>query len=173
MLADDATLSATCSEADQLMGFLYACPIGLLEISGAGEVLMINPMAMQLLNRLSSLPCMNFFYLLEHCAPELRNLKEAFEAPQGAVCENHRIFADPERSSVEVLQSSVLSCTLIKLTPNRFVVSLHDISRQVHQEQKLKEAESWFSSLLSSGGEFGVASLDAEGRFESVGASAV
>lgn len=173
MPAQDATLSAACSEADQLMGFLYACPVGLLEISEAGEVLMINPMAMQLLNRLSSLPCMNFYYLLERCAPELRNLKDAFEAPQGTICENHRIVSDLEQSGVDALQSSVLSCTLIKLTPDRFMVSLHDISRQVHQEQKLKEAESWFSTLLSTGGEFGVASLDAQGRFESVGASAV
>lgn len=165
--------SVSHAETDQLMSFLYACPVGLLEISSSGDVLMINPMAMQLLMRMSSLPCMNFYYVLERCAPEIRNLKEGFTAKQGTVCENYRIFADLQQSGGDISQPNVFSCTLIKLTSDRYAVSLHDISKQVHQEQRLKQAESWFSSLMNNGSDFSVASLNADGKFESVSAGTV
>lgn len=51
------------------------------------------------------------------------------------------------------------------------MVSLSDISGQVQQEYKLKEAESWFASLLDSANDFGVASLDASGHIASVSSS--
>ena len=48
------------------------------------------------------------------------------------------------------------------------MVSLHDISKQVRQAQKLAEAESWFASLLDNANDFGLISLDASGHIISV-----
>ena len=156
-------------ESAELLGFLYACPVGLAEITSDGSIGMINPMAMQLLIPLVRTSTFNFFEMMDAYAPDLRNLVEYFPSPQGAICEDRRILIHPEQ--LGEVDSRVFACTLIKLGPERFMVSLSDVSKQVKQERKLKEAETWFSSLLDGVNEFGVASLDATGRIESVNAS--
>lgn len=156
-------------ESAALLAFLYACPIGLAEMTEDGDICMINPMAMQLLIPLAKTPSMNFFNIMEAYAPELRNAVQAFQPCQGSICEDHRILIQPERAGEE--QTTVFACTLVKLSPDRLIITLSDISKQVKQERKLKEAETWFSSLMEGAQDFGVASLDAEGRIESVNSS--
>ena len=166
--ADQIAAEQAAEENARLLNFLYACPVGLVEISSDGTIDMMNPVAMQLLMRLSPSPPANLFEVTTSHAPELRNLLVDFKPSQGTVCENHRILV---RTGQEDAELEVLSCTLVKLGPERYVVSLSDISNQVRQERKLKEAESWFSSLLEGASEFGVASLDLSGRIASVSAS--
>ena len=156
-------------EHAQLLAFLYACPVGLLEMAADGAISMINPMAMQLLLRLHPMPSLNFFQLTEGCAPELRNLQAAFTARQGAVCSNHRIMTHVRHSGET--EYEVISCTMVKLGPERFIVVLNDISAQVRLERKLHVAESWFASLLEGSQEFGVVSLDKNGNIASVSES--
>ena len=169
MITDEQDAADTVQEQAQVLSFLYACPVGLLEMSADGAISMINPMAMQLLLRLSPTPSLNFLQVLETCAPEIRNLKDAYTASQGAVCENHRILAHVEQGQETAYE--VISCTLVKLSSKRYMVSLSDISPQVRLERKLNVAESWFASLLDDTNEFGVASLDKAGNFASVSAS--
>ncbi|MGI4755606.1 MAG: diguanylate cyclase [Janthinobacterium lividum] len=153
-------------ENGKLLGFLYACPIGLVEVSSDGAISMINPLGMQLLMPLSGMPSLNFFDLMAAYAPELRNFVEAFDAEQGNICEDHRILIRPEKANSGEMK--VYACTLVKLGAERYMVSLSDISRQVRQERKLKEAETWFSSLMDGASEFGVAALDSNGKIEAV-----
>ena len=48
-----------------LLKFLYACPVGLLEIRGDGEISMINPLAMQVLLPLTQgLVVENLFFII-------------------------------------------------------------------------------------------------------------
>ncbi len=155
-------------ELSHLTQFLYTCPVGLVDISADGTVGLINPVAMQMLQEASGTPFVtNFFKALENCSPELRNLMEAFTAPRGTVCDSHRVFirAGAYDGSVE---PKVLSCTLSKLSSRRFMACLTDVSRQVTQERRLKQAETWFSTLLGDADDFSVLSLDQTGRIESV-----
>lgn len=163
---EQTELSNANEESAQLLSFLYACPVGLLEISSGGSISLINPLAMQLLLRLEPTPSMNFFTTMAAYGPELRNLVESYSAAQGTVCEGHRILV--RAGKVKEPNLEIFSCTIIKLGLQRYMVSLTDISKQVRQAQKLEEAESWFASLLDSSNEFGLISLDASGHIISV-----
>ena len=159
------------SEHTQLLQFLYACPVGLLEILPNGEIMMINPVAMRLLLPIAYKPIIaNFLDVIEAYAPELRNLMDAFVGEHGSICEGHRITVRPE--VVESLQETkVLSCTLVKLSSERFMITLADVSKQVTQERRLREAEAWFASLMNGINDFAVISLDATGRIEQTNSS--
>ena len=163
------TTEQMAEESARLLNFLYACPIGLMEVSSDGTIDMMNPVAMQLLLRLNPTPSNNLFDATTTHAPELRNLLNGFEPQQGTICENHRISGRTGRENSGEVE--VLSCTLVKLGPERYIVSLSDISNQVRQERKLKEAETWFASLLDGPCDFGVLSLQESGKISSVSAS--
>lgn len=158
-------------EHTRLLQFLYACPVGLVEIAPEGEILMINPIAMRLLLPIARKPVIvNFFDVIEAYAPELRNLLDAFEGDHGSICEGQRLVIRPETEDAGHL-TRVLSCTLVKLSQQRFMITLSDISKQVDQERRLRQAEAWFSSLMDGVNDFAVVSLDAAGRIEQTNAS--
>src|SRR6187402_444350 len=160
-------------EHAKLLQFMYACPVGLLELAIDGSITMVNPLAMQLLLPFFEKQKMgNFFDTLEKFAPELRNLTDAFTPIQGTVCEGHRVFVSPG-SKKDGFEAQVLACTIVKLADSRYIVSLADISKQVAQESRLKQAETWFASLLDSVNDFAVISLDSEGLIESITPSVI
>lgn len=159
-------------QATELFEFLYACPIGLLELSADGTIKLINPLAMQLLLPITTDgQVVNFFRVIGRYSPELRHIIAKFDAPIGQVCENHRIFvhAGGKNGSVDPL---VLACTLVKLDDHRFVATLTDISKQIIQERRLKQAETWFATLLDSVNDFAVISVDRHGIIDGVNAAA-
>ncbi len=157
------------TENAALLQFLYACPVGLLEFGADGSVRMVNPLAMQLLLPLSGAAFVtNFFTALQSCAPELRHIVPAFEPAQGTVCDGHRIFTNAGRG-----RPAALSCTVVKLSADRYVVALADISRQFAQERRLKEAETWFATLIDGVDDVAVLSLDEAGSINAVTPSAL
>ena len=58
----------------------------------------------------------------------------------------------------------VLAITIMRLTPNRHMAVLVDISEQVVQQRRLGEVEAWFSALAEGAAGYGFFGLDAEGR---------
>jgi diguanylate cyclase (GGDEF)-like protein len=156
-------MSAEPGTEQELLQFLYACPVGLLEIEAEGLIGMINPLAMQMMMPIMRPPRgMNFFEIMEPYAPELRNLVDEFTFPHGEVCSNLRIFISPGTKQTGYV-AHVLSCTLVRLGENRFMVTLSDVSKLVAQERRLGEAEAWFASLMDGVTDFAVLSLDAQG----------
>lgn len=140
------------SENEGLLSFIYACPVGVVEIAADGTIGLINPYAMRLLQPIAATPwVVNLFSVLKNSAPELQELANAFTAPHGVVCENHRISIHPGHTQGrEGLQ--VLACTLVKLTENRSIATIADISVQVAQERHFKQAEAsrqWAEAMLS------------------------
>lgn len=155
---------------NQLLEFLYASPTGLLEFSADGTIGLINPTAMQLIMTANqATDGSNFFSAMEHCAPDLRNLANRFPRENGTVCGGHRIFIRPARGGED---AHVLSCTMVKLNANRFVVNLEDVSTHVAQEMRLRQAETWFGSLIDDVNDFAVIALDAAGKIERMNPSA-
>ena len=157
-----ATSKALRDENAELLQFLYACPIGLVSLDADGTMSMLNPLAMQLvLPLVRDHQVSNLFKILEPYAPELRNMLMSFKQQQGTVCDAHRVFVG--RDGGEDMEK-VLSCTLVKLSHDRYVATLSDVTVQVAQERRLKQAEAWFSSLIDGVDDFAAISLDAQGR---------
>lgn len=150
-----------------LTQFLYSCPVGLVDFDAAGEIGLINPKAMQMIQAVApATPCLNFFKLFERCGPELRNMAQTYPARRGNVCEQKRIFVNSKGGSAQ--DALVFECTMLKLSDARYLATLTDVSRQVAQERQLKQAEVWFSSLVECADDFDVLSLDASGCVDGV-----
>ena len=164
-------------ENAELLQFLYACPIGLVALDGRGAITMLNPLAMQLILPLArDHEVTNLFKILEPYAPDLRALIADFAPKQGAICENHRIFVGRNHVSAAGKANGgaialVMACTLVKLGSDSFMATLADVSLQVHQAHRLKQAEAWFSSLLNEVEDFAALSLDAGGLIDHVDGS--
>jgi diguanylate cyclase (GGDEF)-like protein/PAS domain S-box-containing protein len=154
------------SEEEKLLEFLYAAPVGLVEIDASGKIAMINPHAMKhLLPLAGARDTSNLFAMLESCAPELRNLLDCFASVCGTVCDGHRIIVDLKA------EPKVLACTLVKLDVDRAIACISDITVQVVQERRLKQAEAWFSSLLNDINDYAVVSITSDGVVDAVNAS--
>ncbi|MCJ2121106.1 sensor domain-containing diguanylate cyclase [Methylobacterium sp. J-077] len=146
-----------------LLHFLYACPAGLVEFSAAGAIGMVNPAAMGLLMPIAGRPfVVNLFDIMDGCAPELRNMIHEFTPAHGTICDGHRIVTGRGE------RSTVLACSVVKLTPERYIATLADVTEQVARERRLKQAETWFASLLDGVDDVAALSLDADGRIDTV-----
>ncbi|MGN7160501.1 diguanylate cyclase [Sphingomonas sp. SAFR-052] len=155
------------STEEELLEFLYACPVGLIECDLAGEIALINPHAMQhLLPLAGGRDAGNLFAALEQHAPELRSLATAHEAATGKVCDGHRIFVDLAPGQREK-PPQVLACTMVKLGADRLMVTLSDISQQVLQEERLRQADTWFATLLDGVHDYATLDIDTDGRIVS------
>ncbi|TCP65808.1 sensor domain-containing diguanylate cyclase [Sphingomonas sp. PP-CE-1G-424] len=162
-------MSDTSSE-EQLLEFLYACPVGLIECDATGEIGMMNPHAMQhLLPLAGPRDPGNLFAAFEQHAPELRSIVAAFAPATGRICDGHRIFVDlgARRHAVP---AKVLACTLVKLGANRLMATLADISQQVVQEERLRQANTWFATMLDGVNDYAALTITPDGRIESADA---
>jgi diguanylate cyclase (GGDEF)-like protein/PAS domain S-box-containing protein len=160
-------VSAKSSE-EQLLEFLYACPVGLIECDLVGEIALMNPHAMQhLLPLAGTRDAGNLFSALEQHAPELRSLAAAYAPATGRICDGHRIFVDlgPGRRTQA---PKVLACTMVKLGADRLMVTLSDISQQVVQEDRLRQADAWFATLLDGATEYAALGITGDGVVTSV-----
>jgi diguanylate cyclase (GGDEF)-like protein/PAS domain S-box-containing protein len=62
----------------------------------------------------------------------------------------------------------VLACTLVKLSADRLIACISDITEQVAQERRLKQAEAWFSSLINDINGYAVVSIASDGIVDAV-----
>ena len=156
-----AELPSLAEENERLLQFLYVCPVGLVEMDEAGTIGLMNPLAAQLLLPIAdSAALTNLFVALEPYAPDLRYMVSSFGGERGAICENHRIHV--RRGAGGAAQ--VLACSIIKIEAGRLMTVLSDITEQVAQERRLKEAEAWFSAIIAGVNDFALLSLDETGR---------
>ena len=136
------------ADEDDLLSFMYACPFGLIELDAQGDIGLINPHAMKHLLPLAGAHGVeNFFTATEKYAPELRNFADGFTEPHGTICDGHRIVVDLGQKSRD-RRPKVLACSLVKRGPNQLIATLSDISAQVAQEQRMRQADTWFSALI-------------------------
>lgn len=156
------------SSEEQLLEFLYACPVGLIECNATGEISLMNPHAMQhLLPLAGARDPGNLFVALEQHAPELRSIVASYGPATGRICDGHRIFVDLGTRR-RATASRVLACTLVKLGPDRLMATLSDISQQVVQEERLRQADTWFATLLDGVNHYAALTITENGQIESV-----
>ena len=152
------------AENEALLEFLYIAPVGLMEIAPDGAVSMMNPLAVQLLLPIGGTGGIaNLFDALGQFAPDLRHLVSSFGDERGTICEGRRILVGAAESETP----QILACSLIKIDAGRIMAVLTDVSEQVAQERRLKQAESWFSIILSGVNDFALLSLNSNGRVQS------
>ena len=160
-------------EEHDLLSFMYACPFGLIEFDASGVIGMINPHAMQHLLPLAGAQGVeNFFAATEKYAPELRNLADGFAEPDGTICDAHRIVVDLGQKSRDG-RPKVLACSLVKRGPNQLIATLNDISAQVAQEHRMRQADTWFSALIDEINDHALLTVDGHGTVLSANPSFV
>ncbi|WP_373992018.1 diguanylate cyclase [Duganella sp. BuS-21] len=152
-------------EYEALLQFLYMAPVGLVQLSSDGSILMLNPLSAQLLMPLSrDGELTNLFEALAPVAPDLRQLCAAYTAPSGQVCDATRLFlhADNVGSGPQVL-----SLSLLKLDGARLMAVLSDITVQDRRERQLRNTDAWLNAIMTNIADYALASLDRQGRIES------
>lgn len=152
-------------EYEALLQFLYMAPVGLVQLRGDGEIVMINPLSAQLLMPLSRDGSLsNLFAALEHVAPELRNLVAGFSEPSGTICDGFRIQLNAGTPGSD--DATILAISLIRLDAERLMAVLSDVTLQVRRERQLMQSEAWFNAVLAGVTDYALMSLDNDGRIE-------
>ena len=147
-------------EHEALIQFVYMAPAGLVQARSDGEIVMINPVAAQLLMPLSrDGDLSNLFTALVDIAPDLRSRLDAFAAPQGLVCDGLHLPA-PGGSKGE---RRLFSFSLIKLDNSRIMVMLQDVTAQAKREHLLRQQEAWLNAILAGVADYALINLDASG----------
>ena len=147
-------------ELEALIQFVYMAPAGLVQARSDGEIVMINPVAAQLMMPLSrDGDLSNLFTALEDIAPDLRSRLAAFAAPQGMVCDGMHLPAPGGAKG----ERRLFSLSLIKLDDSRIMAMLQDVTWQAQRERLLRHQEAWLSAILTGVADYALISLDANG----------
>jgi len=147
-------------EHEALLQFVYMAPVGLVQARTDGEIVMINPVAAQLMMPLSHDGGLsNLFTALVDIAPDLRSRLAAFAAPQGMVCDGVHLPAPGGARG----ERRLYSFSLIKLDDNCIMAMLQDVSWQAQRERLLRHQESWLNAILTGVTDYALINLDARG----------
>ena len=163
-MINDGVDGGIAAEHEALMQFLYLAPVGLVEVDGCGNILMINPISAQFLMPLQrDGNLINLFDALAGVAPELRHLCAVFTRPTGMVCDGLHIHVNaggtaPRRGP------QVLALSLLKLDAQRLMAVLSDVTEQVRRERQLRQNDAWLNALLTSITDYALVGLDNRGR---------
>jgi len=147
-------------EHEALIQFVYMAPAGLVQARIDGEIVMINPVAAQLMMPLSpDGDLSNLFTALGDIAPDLRSRLAGFAEPQGVVCDGMHLLAPGDARSGRRL----FSFSLIKLDPSRVMAMLQDVTVQAQRERLLRHQETWLNAILTGVADYALINLDARG----------
>lgn len=159
------TPGTDAQEYEALLQFLYLAPVGLVQLTMDGTIVMLNPLSSQLLMPLSrDGDLTNLFEALAPVAPDLRNLCADFAGVYGQVCDakHLHVYADGGGSG-----SQVLSLSLLKLDATRLMAVLTDITLQERRERQLRKTDAWLTAIMTNITDYALVSLDKHGRVES------
>ncbi|MFA9218393.1 MAG: diguanylate cyclase [Sphingomonadaceae bacterium] len=152
-------------EYEALLQFLYMAPVGLVQLSSDGTILMLNPLSAQLLVPLSrDGDLTNLFDALASVAPDLRLLCNDYSAASGQICDATRIYLHPDGGGSG---PQVLSLSLLKLDGTRLMAVINDITLQDKRERQLRKTDAWLSAIMTNITDYALVSLDRHGQIES------
>jgi PAS domain S-box-containing protein len=111
-------------ELEDLLEFLYVCPVGIVEFDNAGHVSRINPKAANLLaSRLGFIDIEELFPILDAAAPDLVLLINASKPRAGTVLDG-RVLRGPS----SLRGNRALSLSVVRVNANRLMAVLTDVS---------------------------------------------
>jgi diguanylate cyclase (GGDEF)-like protein/PAS domain S-box-containing protein len=153
-------------EHEALLQFVYMAPVGLVQARLDGEVLMINPLAAQLMMPLvgdGSLS--NLFDVLRALAPDLQHRLAAHPEPYGLVCDGLQLPAlTGTAADGKTREQRLLSLSLLKLDAERIMAMVQDVTWQVKRERLLRQQDAWLHTILNGVADYAMLGLDKKGR---------
>lgn len=150
-------------EQQDLLQFIYQVPVGVAQLSLDGSLGITNPHLMQMMLQISP-GTMNIFDALRPHAPELELLVKDFQAGRGTVVEDYRVdFGKRSKGSPYQL---VVSFTVQKLGPERFMLVMDDVSRSVAAFRAAEASRARLEALTEAIKDYAVVSLDEEGQIQ-------
>ncbi len=148
---------------EALTQFLYIAPIGLVQTSLDGEILMVNPLCAQLLMPLSrDGELSNLFTALQGVAPDLRHMTQAYERSHGMVCDALQLQVHAGRA--EHREAQILSLSLLKLDGQRLMAVLSDVTQAVKRDRELRQSQAWINTIVTGLTDYALVALDVRGR---------
>ncbi|WP_210392496.1 GGDEF domain-containing protein [Variovorax sp. PAMC 28711] len=124
---------------EALVQFLYRAPIGLIQTTSDGTIILINPMAAQLLMPLAPGGTMvNLFEVLKAVAPGLRDLASARSLPGDLVCEALPLLLPHLGSGHGATQ--VLGLHMTRMDDSTLMACLSDLTVAAQREHQRLEA---------------------------------
>ncbi len=132
-------------EYESLLQFIYLAPVGLVQTSLDGTIVLINPFSAQLLMPLSHDGTLsNLFTALERVAPDLRHRVGCFAGNTGRVCDDVRFQVTAGNRVPESI-----SLSLVKLDADRLMAVFADITLQVAHELELAKYRQHLEELVA------------------------
>jgi signal transduction histidine kinase len=119
-------------EYENLLQFLYACPVGIAETSRDGTIQMLNAFGAQMLARVCS-GSENLFAALSSPQTSFRSAVTAFTGSHGSVCSGLRVAVPTAMGVIHI------EVTLWKVDDERYMVVFADASAAVAAEQAQRE----------------------------------
>ena len=129
------------NDYQELLSFLYQCPIGIAELSASGNIRMLNALGSQLLmpiavdNELSNL----FDLLAPFDETFVAGIARSFSTVDtGALCTDHRVQLSGV--AADQIKDRYLALTIIKLADDKLMAAFTDVTEAVAQEHRIREA---------------------------------
>lgn len=149
-------------EYEALIEFLYLAPVGLIQTTGDGSVVLINPLSAQLLMPLTRDGSLdNLFEVLADVAPDLRHQASSFDRLSGPICEGSHIHVNAGLGGKA--EAQILSLSLYKLDASRLMAVLSDVTLQVKRERLIRQNEIWFNAVAAGVTDYALVSLNSAG----------
>jgi PAS domain S-box-containing protein len=142
-MGDEPSLPS--KEVQELLQFLYVCPIGLVSFGTDGTVAFINPETVNLL-----LPAFgvtdfaNVFSMLEAVWPELADAVRTWSGPEGEIVAHNRVRSNAPTGPTWV------SLSVKRVADSSFMLSVVDVSASAMSEDALRESEGRLRSVFDS-----------------------
>ncbi len=142
-MSEPATGSTTRhDELEELLQFLYQCPVGLAEIDDAGTVRLINPAAARLLAPVRGDDDLaGLFGVLGRICPELVAVVTHDPARLGRLAADHRFLAGAAGTVVE-LQA-------VRVHPDRVMIVLQDVTEESRLARRSAELGARLRDLVA------------------------
>lgn len=150
-------------ELQSLLTFLYMAPVGVVQMTGNGEISLINPMAANLLMPLGADGTLtNLFEAIDHSLPEISNLVAEFNRPTGIICKAVR-FA-PFFRARRYTENKTYKLTLLKVDEDTLMGIVTDVTDSVIREEQIRLGSAWYNALLNDHYKHGIVGLDSNGN---------
>ena len=160
-----STEAAIADELEALTQFLYLAPIGLVQATIEGDIVLINPMSIHLLMPLSSNgELVNLFDLLGDVAPDLRHRAQSHGDRHGMVCDGVHLQINAGAPGRGLPQ--ILSLTLLKLDDTRLMAVLNDVSVSLHRDRVLRQSLAWIDAIVAGITDYALITLDRDGKVQ-------